>query len=122
MVFNFSTSHHYQLFESFQRKGIISNNDVRRLHSKYSNDNGDTLLETIKTINKHIKGNDLKIVRTRDEETGRDFYQLTNICKTAQDCWEKFCNDEIFWNESERDILHTVSEKILREEGKEIST
>ena len=37
-------------------------------------------------------------------------------------CWDKFSADELFWDEFERDILHTVSEKIVREEGKEISS
>ena len=36
--------------------------------------------------------------------------------------WDKFSADELFWDEFERDILHTVSEKIVREEGKEISS
>ena len=115
------TSSHFLLYQSFQKKGIISNNDVRRLHTKHSS-NGDTLLESIRTINKHIKADDLKIVRTRDEETGKDYYVLTYVCKTAQDCWDKFSADDLIWNDSERDILYTVSEKILREEKKEIST
>ena len=64
----------------------------------------------------------MKIVRTHDEETGKDYYQLTNICKKAQDCWEKFAIDDLFWNVSERDVLYTVLEKILREERKKITT
>ena len=64
----------------------------------------------------------MKIVRTRDEETGKDYYMLTYLCKTAQDCWDKFSADDLFWNDSERDILYTVSEKILREEKKEVKS
>ena len=49
------------LYQSFiERDGMISNNNVRKLHNKYSD--GDTLLESIETINKHIKDNDLKIL------------------------------------------------------------
>ena len=114
---------HLLLYQSFiERDGMISNNDVRKLHNKYND--GNTLLESIETINKHIKDDDLKIVRTRDEDTGQDFYLLSNRCKTAQDCWEKFCTpNEVGygWNTTERDVLHEVSEKILREEKKEIS-
>ena len=101
---------------------MLLSDEVRELQKKYCD--GETLLESIETVNKHARKDGLTIIKTRDEDSGEAYYMLSNTTKTADDCWEDLTlrNGGMEWDEREKKILKKIATKILREKKKKVSS
>ena len=62
----------------------------------------------------------LVIIKTCDEDTGLSYFMLSRVGRGPEDCWKNLQTGNTKWSKQEKDNLHNITTRILKQNDRKV--